>query len=226
MNADYIIDDLTARDFSATYSETYLKFKSRDDDGFYPAKVIDVCSSNNGFAVVAEKLNGDRIVLDLSDPSTEIDFSWPTLGYINVKDHSVFVQRRAARQWKKGLRELLLRFDVMDDRIIHELRDSGANYGSVFGPYAYGQLYNPEYTGIEDAIELVISGEKIARCISSKFAISSRYQMEKPVLMYKDRIVGVVDEVGRINIPKGLDHLIPMLERVVPNGYNSISLQS
>jgi hypothetical protein len=225
MSRDHVVGDMTARDFSATYADTYLKFKSRDDDGYYPAKVLDVCMSDDKWAVFVEKINGDKVLLDLKDPSIEVDYRWPTLGFINVEDHAVFVRRKAHRQWKKGLRDLLLDVRVMDDRIINELREAGAKYGALFGKVHYEELYSPEYTKVDEAIEQVISGEKIARCISPKFAITSRYNIENPVLMYKDSIVGVVNNYGGIEIPKMLDHLIPMLERVVPNGYNSISLQ-
>ena len=225
INGKEILSDISARDFSVTYADTYLQFKTRDDDGWYPARVLDVSHTDDSFLVILKKLNGDVVRLNPEDPSNAIKFDWPELGYINHKDHSLYVERTARRQWKKGLRHSCINVVPTDRRLLIALEEEGIICSSSFSDEAIGELYNPTYTSFKDAIELVVEGEKIARCISPHFAISSCYFLDKPVIMYRNNIVGIIED-NKVLIPNQVNYLIPMLRRIVPNGlHNSILLQ-
>jgi len=225
INGEEILSDISARDFSVTYADTYLQFKTRDDDGWYPARVLDVNYTDDSFLLILRKLNGDTVRLDPKDPSNAIKFDWPELGYINHKAHSLYVERAAKRQWKKGLRQSCIHVAPTDRRLLIALQEEGVTVDGSFSDSAIGELYNPTYTNLKDAIELVVEGEKIARCISPHFAISSCYYLDKPVLMYRNNIVGIIED-NKVLIPDQVNHLIPMLRRIVPNGlHNSILLQ-
>ncbi len=225
INVNDILSDTTARDFNVTYADTYLQFKTRDDDGWYPAKVLEAATVDGSFIITVRKINGDTICLDLRDPSNSIKFDWPELGYINFKDHSVYVERTARRQWKKGLRQHCLHVSPTDSRLLIAIQHEVNGYNVEFSDQGITEIFNPTYTSVKDAIELVVEGEKIARCISPHFAISSCYHLDKPVVMYRNNIVGIIED-NQIVIPDKVNHLIPMLRRIVPNGlHNSIVLQ-
>jgi hypothetical protein len=225
INVDDILSDTTARDFNVTYADTYLQFKTRDDDGWYPAKVIEASTIDGSFVITVEKVNGHRVFLDMRNPSNSIKFDWPELGYINFKDHSVYIERTARRQWKKGLRQHCIQVTPTDCRMLSAISHEIRGYDTHFSDKGIAEIFNPTYTSLKDAIELVVEGEKIARCISPHFAISSYYDIDKPVVMYRNNIVGIIED-NKLVMPNQVNHLIPMLRRIVPNGlHNSILLQ-
>lgn len=209
---------MSARDVHSTYVGTYLRFSSRDDDGWYPALVQNF-HSNNNIIIEITKLNGDTVALDLDDPSVNINFNWPKLGMINVRDHVVYTERVAKRQWKKGLRMQCVNSQVHDEDLCNIMRNE-KNYGRSFTDKDLNSLYDNTFTPIGDAIDMVVSGEKIARALSLDFAISNMYGLNDTVLMYKSNPVGVVNGTN-VEIHEGLDHLMPMLKRIVPNGYHN-----
>ena len=210
--------DMSARDVHSTYVGTYLRFSSRDDDGWYPALVQNF-HSNNNIIIEITKLNGDTVALDLDDPSVNVNFNWPKFGMINVRDHVVYTERVAKRQWKKGLRMQCVNSQVHDEALCNIMRDE-KNYARSFTDKDLNSLYDNTFTPIGDAIDMVVSGEKIARALSLDFAISNMYGLNDTVLMYKSNPVGVVNGTN-VEIHEGLDHLIPMLKRIVPNGYHN-----
>lgn len=209
---------MSARDVHSTYVGTYLRFSSRDDDGWYPALVQNF-HSNNNIIIEITKLNGDTVALDLDDPSVNINFNWPKFGMINVRDHVVYTERVAKRQWKKGLRMQCVNSQVHDEDLCNIMRNE-KDYARSFTDKDLNSLYDNTFTPIGDAIDMVVSGEKIARALSLDFAISNMYGLNDTVLMYKSNPVGVVNGTN-VEIHEGLDHLIPMLKRIVPNGYHN-----
>ena len=88
-SSEVILSDISPRDFHATYADTYLQFKSRDDDGWYPGRVYNIESDGDDLAITVEKLNGDRVLLYSNDPDNHINFDWPRLGFINSNKHSL-----------------------------------------------------------------------------------------------------------------------------------------
>lgn len=226
-SSEVILSDISPRDFHATYADTYLQFKSRDDDGWYPGRVYNIESDDGDLAITVEKLNGDRVLLYSNDPANDINFDWPRLGFINSNKHSLYLERVARRQWKKGFRWNNVEHKVLDKKIIrHLVLNEDMNYRLSLSSEEIGEVFNPTYTPFEEAFETVVSGEMIARCISPQFAFSSMYDVEHPVLSYKGNPIGVIKD-NRIEISCKVDHLIPMIMRIVPNGFhNSIAVQS
>ena len=207
-----IFSDMTMRDISASYEGTVIQVKSPDDEGFYPARLLEVC---DGYAYV-KKSNQDVIRLPLWNKRIDFKMSFPALGMINVKDHVCYTSRRAARQWKKGLRLQNLHITTYDDELIEQLSPSTRYYSSKL---EY-DIFNPKYTDFFEAIELVDAGEKIARAVSSDFCISNFAFCSKPLLMYRNNAVGVVKGTS-VAISDKLIHVIPSLKRIIPNGYHS-----
>lgn len=226
-NGELILSDISPRDFHATYADTYLQFKSRDDDGWYVGRVSNIETDDGSLAISVDKVNGDRVLLYSDDPSNDINFDWPKLGFINSNKHTMYVERVARRQWKKGFRWSNVEHKILDKKIIrHLVVNDNINYRLDIGNNEISELFNPTYTPFEEAFETVVSGEMISRAISPHFAFSSMYDVEHPVLSYKGRPIGVIKD-GRIEVSCKVDHLIPMIMRIVPNGFhNSISIQS
>ena len=214
-----IFRDMTLRDISASYEGTIIQVNSPDDDGFYPAKLVEVSCDEY---VYVKKSNGDVIRLPILDNRIQFKMSFPSLGMINVNDHVCYVSRRAVRQWKKGLRLSNMEITTYDDQLIQYLTPDIR----LFGPELEYDVFNPKYTDFFEAIEIVDAGEKIARAISSDFCITNSAQCSRPLLMYRNNAVGVVKGTS-VSVSDKLVHILPSLKRIIPNGYhNSILVES
>jgi len=210
--------DMTVRDILATYSDTYIQLQTRDDDGFYSAKLLGVDDDNG---LYFEKPNGDRIIVGMQDSDVKYKLDWPTLGMVNIRDHVVLVERIAQRQWKKGLRMSSLRTCAFDTSILMHLYETHRRgRPDYFYQSDLIKLYTPEYTDFHEALEVVEAGEKIARAISPLFCVSNRWQVSKPLLYYKSNAIGVVTGTS-VELAPEVSHIIPLLKRIVPNGYHN-----
>ena len=210
-----ILSQMTRRDIEATYSDTYLQFETRDSDGLFPARVIEV-SSDDSMYMIVRTLDNDIRYIPLEDKSVRISFDFPKLGNFNHRKHSWYVTRNAMRQWKKGLRPHLLNKSLQCSYILDELN----LYENSFDSSALLAMYNPKYTPFIEAFESVEGGDYISRAVSPEFSISNTYNSDKPILLYKGRAVGFFDN-GILKIPEDLAFIQPMIERIVPNGYNN-----
>lgn len=220
--------DMSKSDIAASYSGTFFQVKTRDDDGYYTAKLIDVFFDyDREVRLRLVKMNGDEVIVRRENRVVKYNLNWPTLGMTNVRDHVVLVQRVAQRQWKKGLRASSLSTHVFDSDLLHMLEVYGKveNNGSSWKTSDIGKLYDVEYTDFHEALESVGGGDKVARAISPDFCVTNKYECNKPVLHYKTHAVGVV-EGTTVKVSAEVSHVLPLLKRIVPNGYhNSIIIQ-
>jgi hypothetical protein len=214
--------DMSIRDILATYSDTHIQIKTKDDDGFYSALLVG-CDEDQYLSFI--KPNLDRVNVRLNDKSVKFKLNWPTLGMVNVRDHAVLVARSAQRQWKKGLRMSSLNCYTFDPGILSDLQNYKRSYrAQSFIHQDLHQLYTPEYTDFHEALEVVEAGEKIARAVSPLFCVSNKYKASKPLLYYKTFPVGIVTGTT-VEVDPKVSHIIPLLKRIVPNGYhNSIAM--
>lgn len=220
--------DMSRSDIAASYSGTFIQAKTRDDDGFYTAKLIDVfLDENRETRIRLVKMNGDEVIVRRESKVVKYNLNWPTLGMTNVRDHVVLVQRVAQKQWKKGLRASSLSTHTFDSDILNMLEVYGkvCNNGPSWKNSDIGKLYDVKYTDFHEALESVNGGDKVARAISPDFCVSNKYECNKPVLYYKTHAVGVV-EGTTVKVSAEVSHVLPLLKRIVPNGYhNSIIIQ-
>ena len=212
---------MTLSDISSTYTGTYLRFKTVDDDGWYTGYVESVNRGDNDKAyLLIRKSNGELRYINLEDKQTEVCLDFPTLGNVNYKKHSLFVSRRAVRQWKKGLRLSLLDTRAHSICVFEML----SPYGLHITDSVVDAIYEPTFTDYFEAVETVGSGEFISRAVSPYFAVCNTCDVDKPVLMYKTNIVGVYDGTA-LTIPEDLSHIVPMIRRIIPSGNHSIFVQ-
>jgi len=213
---------MSLSDINATYTGTYLRFKTVDDDGWYTGFVESVTmDSNTKPLFLIRKSNGDMRYIHLEDKQTQVSLDFPTLGNVNYKKHSWFVSRKAVRQWKKGLRLSLLSTRAHSICVFEML----SPYGLHINDSVVDAMYEPTYTDYFEAVETVGSGDFISRAVSPYFAVCNKCDVDKPVLMYKTNIVGVYDGTA-LTIPEDLSHIVPMIRRIIPSGNYSVFVQS
>jgi hypothetical protein len=209
------LSQMSLRDIDSTYAGTYLRFNTVDDDGWWVGQV-EHTDCSDGPAIVVTKCNGERRILNLRDNRVMISLKYPSLGNVNHKKHSWFIRRKAVRQWKKGLRTSLLHTKVNGSCMLEALQP----YGYSLDNSVIEEIYEPTYTPYFEAIEEVSAGNFISRAISSYFAVANIRDVDKPVLMYKGTIIGVYHD-NTLALSEDLSHLKPMIERIVPHGYNN-----
>ena len=210
---------MARRDVSATFVETFLQFKTRDSDGFFPARVLDITGNRHeNVILVVRELNDDIRCINLSDKDIDVSFKFPIMGAFNYMKHAWHVARSACRQWKRGLRPHLLSTHMYGNDVIDNIKGYHTN---GFSDDVLKSLYYPKYTSYPEAIQGVLEGEYIARAISPEFVIENKPNCNAPVMTYKTRAIGVYND-DTLEIPRALSHIDPMIRRIVPNGsYNS-----
>ena len=207
---------MSIHDIHATYSGTYLRFNTPDDDGWWTGYVDSATRDRDKSYLVVTKGPNESRCISLGDSRVKLSLEYPKLGNINQKKHSWYIDRRAVRQWKKGLRLSLLRTRVNGNCMLEHLRP----YGYSLDNEAIDEIYEPTYTNYFEAVEGVYHGDFISRAISPEFAIANLASLSKPVLMYKGRAVGTYEDTT-LSIHEDLSHIEPMIRRIVPDGYNN-----
>lgn len=205
---------MNVQDILATYSGTYLQFETRDQEGLYPAKVVSAEQTLSHINLFIERLDADVIRINLSDPYVNIKYEWPPLGMINYRNNAHFISRRAQRQWKRGLRVSQLSIRELD--LFQDIPDQNHNRtirGNVRSKLLLDAIYYTKYTPIPEAIEKVSSNEYAARAISPDFSISKHSEINKPLIVYHNTIVGTIED-NNIRVHSSLGHIKQMIQRI------------
>jgi len=207
---------MNVQDILATYSGTYLQFETRDQEGFYPAKIVSAeqNTDTNNITLFIERLDADIVLLNLSDPHVNIKYEWPQLGMINYRNNAHFISRRAQRQWKRGLR--ISQLSIRELELFPDIPDQNHNRtirGNDRSKLLLDAIYYTKYTPISEAIEKVSDNEYTARAISPDFSISKHSEINKPLIVYHNTIVGTIED-STIKVHNSLGHIKQMIQRI------------
>jgi hypothetical protein len=146
------------------------------------------------------ELDEDQLVLE-----------YPSLGIFNYDKVCVYVGRRAARVYKRGVLT-----DYLGAQTIPEIRNS--NRLPVVrsnDPTLLQELYNPTYFDMEEAVGAVYSGERAAAAISPELAMVASATSPDVSLVYKTTPVGVVKDDGAIEFSRDVVRMRPTIERLI-----------
>ena len=207
---------MSPSDIMATYEGTWIEVRPKDCDSFIPVRVSDTYEDFDGNpGIICYDVDGGRRRFPLYRNPEDVRWSWPELGMVNIRDFAVYHARRANRQWRRGVRRNQV------NSHIHGSDMGFAAVGDSFGGFEFdnseniSQMFNPTYTPLNKAIELVSSGKCFARAVNKHFAITSDPSIEVPVLAYKQSLVGVVQQDGVIRLYGEVNHLEPAVERLI-----------
>ena len=214
--------NMEPRDVNASYANTFLNFKTRDDDGFYPAQIED-CMGGDTIYLVCRKLDEDTLLIDVNDPSVEINYDWPELGMINTKNYVFYCQRRAARQWKRGFRLSQINLFPLDSTTYsyYVRREEIKRIQKDF--YTTKYIYENKYYSLDESIDLIESNRVFARAISKDIAIAKLINLDPIAVYYRKHIIGLVED-NKIVPHKSIKYLNQIIERI-NDGDNRTNLQ-
>jgi hypothetical protein len=215
-----LMPQMTERDLIRSYHRTFLKFKTRDSDCFYPAQVAEVTETEDGIFLTLRKATGEYIIVPAYDPEEcVVDVSWPDLGFINYKTATVNLSRKAETQWKRGMRSDQISKRFVSPDIASEYYDLESENYLYTNEFIEG-LYYPEYPKYQEAAYLVLEGKAISKAINKDFALANVYGINKPVIQFRNYGVGVIEDDYTIALHSKAHQLLETIEDLT-NGYRT-----
>lgn len=184
-------------DFTRKYENCYFKITA-------PSPGLFKFSHLDGEYLVGEVITGDKLVTTtLAIKDFESEFEWPELGIINLKRNVIFVQRAAARQWKRcfcfGSGRMFTSIPLM--------RGIGSTLNAMSqSPSVLNAMFYPEYFTPAVAFKKVSSGNRISAAINPRFYIGVNGVLPFVYLGYKNYCVGRVEK-GRFILFPQASHL-------------------
>ena len=173
---------------SYRFGNTYVKAMIEGEE--YVVKLYDHDGPNN--VLVAEEGLGD-----ISIPMTDVDFSYPALGYINTATSAVYMSRypdnfvNGDRVYKRGwrLHDCEHQF-LADNRCIPSAKD----------------VFYPKYPSWEEVGSIIADTPRAIQAFSPAFALAKYENRPLPVLFYHSELVGYLKD-GMFMLPSVYDYV-------------------
>ena len=121
--------------------------------------------------------------------------TFPQIGYFNSDRSAYHLQRNASRQWHVGYNSGVVHFkDIFRD----ERRHVGLPEPSLIKNYPkfIDSVFNRVYPPYVDAVEAVQSGRMLSCAFNNMFCIAQSLHYNFPVLMYKGKPIGFIQDDG------------------------------
>lgn len=181
----------TIDDWNKDFSGCVVLARYRIEDGTQitptPVTVLNVLTSRNKGAPRADVQELDEQRERRSVTDLEIVQSFPETGMYNTSRGCVYVQRTQLKQWRKG----------MTNKNVSILSVPGRKrkFPEDVGRFVYRQ---DSAGNVENSIEEVKSGSKVARALSNDVAIATMNGVAVPAIFYRNNLVGWYDECIRL----------------------------
>lgn len=163
--------NMIADDLNATYGGTCLGL--RDSEGVIEPYWITDCHEDN---VLRGRAYGEIVEIDINDRQLVLEF--PDSGVYGTHELCFYVERRANRQWRRGIveREVSIVGDIS------------------FGHELVRAMFNPVYKGYAEALEYVMGKDRASLALDRNFWLRSMSFAEYPLIMFRGRVVGEVQD--------------------------------
>ena len=135
----------------------------------------------------------------------DIIFDYPKLGYVNVEDYCIHLQRFGYRQYRKGYdsRNITRTSPVQEERMM-----LNRSVDNSHGAKTLDSLFNPSFLSVRDTFTEVSEGNKLACAFNSDFFFALKAHSPKVVLGYKQWIIGNVNSDNmEVEIPEPFGHM-------------------
>jgi len=163
------------------------------------------------------------VVVSLDHP--DLLKTYPEVGYSNIATSAVYVTRRVARQWKKGVHEnntsLTIPFEDLTTPVIgmsgwsmvgnREYRYQG--FTGVFGEL---NIYTPEYPPFNEALATLVEKGALSIALSKDVALALHPCNGEVHILYHNLSVGAVDyENEQVLTKNGFEWIADTIREVV-----------
>lgn len=189
MNPNQIFED-----FDRKYQGSYVQvaFQGKQPELFQLRRIVNDGSKFPKLELMSDKLG---TVLLNYNTNARVLFKVPSATYIQCGKDVAFFHRMPERQWKRGIHHNNARF--MHPRSSFELISiNSANFDFT----TIREAFNPTYTRLDDAINLINTKDYAGVALSRNVALCKTRRNVK-VLFYRLAPVGTVDDNGIINAP-------------------------
>jgi hypothetical protein len=148
------------------------------------------------------------------DDSLQIDISFPKVGYVNYKSGAVYVCRLVERQYKYGYNRRVVH---INDRFQAERQHLGMEYNDpdlVNNPHFIARLFDRFFFSYDQALSLIRRGRRLGAALNPYVYIGRSLEFDKPVICYKDKVVGYIDGPTNFLFPEAdyVGRLLPNFE--------------
>ncbi len=176
------------REFNYRYGGTYI---SVDRDGRRnPVRLLEA-SSLDRFEIATDG------TLDREPRFGDFNFDYPQLGYIDIYDNAWYVSRATSREYKRGLIPHRLSFALALVGNTRRVRTPATDSWDTLRA-----IYNPKYVPFDEAVAMVLRGERPSVPVNKEMAIGIHHDFTAPVIFYENQLAGwVEDGVAKIAEP-------------------------
>ena len=138
------------------------------------------------------------------------DWSFPELGYVNIDNISIYFQRSPGKHYKRGYSAKLV---TIDNAFKQELYSLGVRkrYTDASSGKMLFSLFNREFDDFHTAVNSIEDGSYLARAFDKDWCVGIKQYSAKPIIMYKNRVVGFFSD-GQIKLIPDFKFLIETLQ--------------
>jgi len=179
------------RDFNQKYGDCIVRASYKGAAGeVYQIHSIDEGDSS---ALSGHMLNesGTWIPTSLVISDTEIDFTIPNMGMINVDSNVIYVRRTTTKQYRQAF--TFKNSVVVGSVIEHELANLKGVYINVKDGKVVKNIFDPVYYSLEESLERIYSGEAIASAITSRYYVSVSPYLPFVYLGFMGKVIGKIE---------------------------------
>jgi len=193
------------------FGRVIIARKGKDGKENTPIKVSQFYTDDDRRTVLRyQDLGGDRERDELFDEDNYI-LDCPQVGMTQYGAEVLYLRRVPERQWKRGYTENIVRSEPL---VPVEKREVGIGNVRLSNRGIVNFVYNPKYMSIGDGLDGMSKGELFSFALSRKFAIGLKWDSKFPILLYKEWVVGWVED-REVVLPKQSHHLFEELSQYV-----------
>jgi hypothetical protein len=149
----------------------------------------------------------------VSGSETEVDLTYPSLGLINTTTDVRHVSRKPSRQYRKAFRSESNNtsplFCTNQIKTQYELRSRNPPLFSYHTEPVIYHIFKNEYYSLDQAIEMIMNGDRLSVAITPKFAISlNLYNLTHFTVYHKKHLIGLLHkETKELRLLSSYTHL-------------------
>jgi hypothetical protein len=134
-----------------------------------------------------------------NDLLKRVDFTFPRLGYVNLKDVCVLLSRYPKRQWNVPFSESSVGLGVPAGDVLVRL---GKKLDYYIGDckIVHPAFMGGNYVSVGEALDGIFKGDRISTAISRNFAIATSLVSKYPALYRRKALVGLVKSADTVSI--------------------------
>ena len=119
----------------------------------------------------------------------DFDWSFPDLGYVNIDNVAVYLSRLAGRYYTRAYEKRYIKSQMSFTEELRSLGITKTYRDSGSGKLMYA-LFNREYEDFHTVLDSIEDGSYLARAFSKEWCVGVKKFSKKPVLYYKNSMVG------------------------------------